>query len=495
MLRYPLPLSFLLPVILAGALTAQAAAPDVDWTRVYGDSGINIAYWIEECSTSGYVVSGSWPEDGTGERDALLMRVDVDGDTLWTKTWGDSLADAAACVRETSDRGFILAGFTERVPGDVDAWFIRTDENGDTLWTSQFDFGTTDILYSVVEMTNGDFIACGYSSGAPPADAIDILVMRIDSNGHGRWKLILEKPGNERGLELCKTRDGNVAVGGFGGTDMVSDDAMLIKVDAASGDTIWTRAYQDTVTRDIVSGMRETLDGGFILCGGKTDRNTLVREGFLIRTDSAGFAIWFKRYGGAGDGQYICSVVATPDSGYALGARRDTSETSDYDFYFMRTNSAGDTLWTKTLYEPERQVMTCMTMTGDNGYVSCGEGRVLPSTESTIWLVKLGEDDAGVIPLEESLEPASLAVEGASPFTGNVPISYEIPSACHVNLTVFDVSGRYVATLAEGIKSAGAHRVEWDRRNCAGEEVTSGMYFIKCDTPDGSAVEKALVVK
>lgn len=495
MLRHLLVFSFFSVIILMGAFSAQAAAPDVDWIEVYGDSGDNVTYWIEECSTFGYVVSGSRTGSGTDELDALLMRVDADGDTLWTKTWGDSLEDAAACVRETSDGGFILAGYTERVPGNIDAWFIRTDANGDTLWTSQFDFGAGDILYSVVEMTNGDFIACGYSSGAPPADSIDILVMRIDSTGHGEWKLIFEKPGNERGLELCKTSDGNIAVGGFGGTDVVRDDAILIKVDAANGDTVWTRAYKDTVTRDIVSGMRETMDGGFILCGGKTDYDTLEREGFLIKTDCAGFAIWFKRYGGPGDSQYICSVVATPDSGYALGARRDTSAAADYDFYFMRTDSAGDTLWTKTLYEPERQVMTCMTMTGDNGYVSCGEGRVLPSTESTIWLVKLGEDDAGVIPIEKNLDPELLAVEGASPFTGSVPVRYEIPSACHVQLKVFDVSGRYVATLVEGIKSAGAYHVEWDCRNAEGQGVTSGMYFIKCDTPGRHAVRKALVVK
>ena len=495
MLRYLLVFSFFSAVIMTGAFTAEAAAPDVDWIQVYGDSGQNVGYWIEECSTYGYVVSGFWPGSEVDDMDALLMRVDTDGDTLWTRTWGDTLMNAAICVKETSDRGFILVGYTERIPGDDDAWFIRTDANGDTLWTSQFDFGVYDILYSVEEMPNGDFVACGFSSGAPPTDSLDILVMRVDPTGHGRWKLILQKPGNERGLELCRTQDGNIAVAGFGGTDMYTDNAMLIKVDAASGDTIWTRTYQDAVTRDIVSGMQETLDGGFIICGGKTDYNTLVREGFLIKTDSAGSAVWFKRYGGPGDAQYICSVVATPDSGYALGARRDTSTTADYDFHFMRTDSAGDTLWTKTLYEPDYQVMVCMTVTGDNCYVSCGEERVLPSAQSTILLVKLGIDDAGVIPVECGLEPPLLAVEGASPFTGSVPVRYEVPSACRVQLEVFDVSGRYIATLAEGVKTAGAYHVEWDCRNAEGQEVTSGMYFIRCNTPGRSAVRKALVVR
>jgi hypothetical protein len=480
---------------LTSAGRAQAVAPDVDWTEAYGDSGRNTGYWIEECSTFGYVVSGTWVGSDISDYDALLMRVDVDGDTLWTKTWGDTLDNIATCVRETSDGGFIAVGQTERVPGDYDAWFIRTDADGDTLWTSQFDFGDADIVYSVVEIPGGDFIACGFSNGVPPADSIDMLVMRVDDTGHGLWKLILEKPGNERALEMCRTLDGNVAVAGFGGTELFREDAMLIKVNAASGDTIWTRSYQDTTTRDIVSGMRETLDGGFILCGGKTDYDTEVREGFLIKTDLAGFAIWSERYGGAGDSQYISSVVATPDSGFALGARRDTSETGDYDFHFMRTNSTGDTLWTKTLYEPDYQVLICMTVTGDNCYVSCGEGRVLGASARTILIVKLGEDDARVIPAERNPAPVLLAIEGRSPFTGSVFVRYEVASPCRVKLGVFDVRGRHVATLADDTKDAGVYQVEWDCRNSAGERVTSGMYFVKCEMPGRSAVEKALIVR
>ena len=483
---------FLLLAVSAAATSALAAAPDVDWVKEYGDSGLNASFWIEECSTSGYVVSGYWA--GPGSFDALLMRIDADGDTLWTRTWGDTLGDSMVCVRETSDEGFILAGYTMSSPGNTDAWLIRTDASGDTLWTSLFDFGDLDYLTCVEEIPGGDFIASGYSTGAPPQDSLDILVIRIDADGGGIWKYLSEIPGNDRAIEFCRTYDGNIVTGGFVAASGDHGDILLVKVDAASGDTIWTRTYYDS-TYTIVSGIREAPDGGLVACGGILNNVDGWGKAFLLKTDDDGDSTWMKESGGPGDRQYASSVVVTPDPGYALGVRRDTIGDGNYNCYYMRLDSAGDTLWTREVDMADRQVLTCMTMTSDFGYASCAEGRILPSIDRTIVLQKLAEDDAGVVRVEKLAPPDMLTVDGANPFTGDVPLRYEIPSAGHVRLTVYDVAGKRVATLADGLMSAGIHRVTWDGRSVRGGDAISGVYFIKCETSGRSAVEKVLVLR
>jgi hypothetical protein len=481
-------------VLLAGAVTTRAASPGVDWVKEYGDSGLNSALWIEECSTGGYVVSGQWSGNNPNHTDALLMRLDEDGDTLWTKTWGGPLDDIMACVRETSDRGFILAGYTETAPDTFDVWFIRTDAYGDTLWTSQFDFGPWEFILNVMEMPGEGFLGCGYGVPSPVADN-DVLVLMIDEAGHGKWKLWVEKPGYDRGIEMCRTYDGNVAVAGYTATGSDQGDIYVVKVDLAGRDTMWTRTFPDTATKEIASGICEAHDGGLAVCGGSTDMATLAGRGFLLKTDDEGRFDWMEILGSPGEVQYMASVIATPDMGFALGGRRDAFSTGAYDFYFVKTDAFGDTLWTKTLLQKERQVLVCMTMTSDYGYASCGEARVGTSLDRTVWLTKLTEDDAGVEPGKQVKLPPLLAIKGAGPFTGSVRVAYDIPAAGYVRLAVFDVSGRQVVTLAEGARRAGTHEVTWDCLNPRGERVTSGMYFIRCETPGRSAVEKALVIR
>ena len=480
--------------LMAGASYIHAAEPPLDWVKEYGDSGRNAGIWIEECTTGGYVVSGQWRDASLYYADGLLMRLDEDGDTLWTRTWGGPLDDIFLCVRETSDKGFILAGYTETAPDTFDIWLVKTDAYGDTLWTSQFDFGPWEFLLNIVEMPTGKFVACGYGVASPVHDN-DVLVMMINEDGTGAWKLWVEKTGYERGIELCRTYDGNVAVAGYTSTGSDPGDIFLVKVDIASRDTMWTRTFPDTTTRELASGICEAHDGGLALCGGSTDLTTYTGRGFLLKTDDDGYFNWMEMYGDTSEIQYMASVVATPDAGFALSGRRDTSATGEYDFYFVKTDAFGNTLWTKTLFERDTQVLVCMTMTSDYGYASCGEQRVGSSYHRTVWLTKLGEDDAGVDVGREQAEIPLLTIEGMRPFTGSVRVAYNMPAAGHVRLAVFDVNGRHVATLAEGQRRAGAHKVTWDLRNPRGARVTSGMYFIKCEMPGRSAVEKALIIR
>jgi hypothetical protein len=319
-------------------------------------------------------------------------------------------------------------------------------------------------------------------------------VIRIDADGGGIWKYLSEIPGNDRALELSRTYDGNVATGGFVAASGDQGDILIVKIDAASGDTLWTRTYYDS-TYTIVSGMREALDGGFAVCGGILNNVDGWGKAFLLKTDDDGDSTWMKEFGGPGDRQYASSVVVTPDLGYAIGVRRDTTGDGNYNCHYIRLDSAGDTLWTREVDMANRQVLTCLTMTSDFGYVSCAEGRVLPSTDRTVVLQKLSEDDAGVVHVEKIAPPHLLTVDGANPFTGDVPVRYEIPSAGHVTLTVYDVAGRRIATLADGLMSAGLHRVTWDRRSARGEDVISGVYFIKCEASGRGAVEKVLVLR
>jgi hypothetical protein len=81
-----------------------------------------------------------------------------------------------------------------------------------------------------------------------------------------------------------------------------------------------------------------------------------------------------------------------------------------------------------------------------------------------------------------------------NPFNLATRINYEIPDDAHVNLSVFDVSGRLVRVLVNGPRGIGQHSAEWDGRNCSGKLVASGAYFYSLRVGDRPPVSKRMVL-
>ncbi|MCK4303994.1 MAG: hypothetical protein KAY24_07130, partial [Candidatus Eisenbacteria sp.] len=103
--------------------------------------------------------------------DVWLIKTNGDGDSLWTRTFGGSGDDYGCSVRLTSDEGYVVAGYTEsRGAGDDDVWLIRADSNGDTLWTETFGGSGYDRGRSALETADGGYVIAGevfsYANGA-----------------------------------------------------------------------------------------------------------------------------------------------------------------------------------------------------------------------------------------------------------------------------------------------------------------------------------------
>jgi hypothetical protein len=77
-----------------------------------------------------------------------------------------------------------------------------------------------------------------------------------------------------------------------------------------------------------------------------------------------------------------------------------------------------------------------------------------------------------------------------NPFNASTRLSYSLPVASTVRLTVFDALGRKIAALVDGPQAAGDHTLLWNA-----SDVGSGVYFLVLETPGGRRVQKALLLK
>jgi len=154
----------------------------VVWTRTYGGAGIDEVSSVQQTQDGGYIITGS-TDEGAGWDDVWLTKTGADGVAEWTHTFGGSETDWGYCVQQTSDEGYVVVGGTWSYgAGNEDMWLIKTDANGDTVWTRTFGGASGDEAAAVQQTPDGGFVVVGttHSFGAGPCD---VWLLKPDAEG------------------------------------------------------------------------------------------------------------------------------------------------------------------------------------------------------------------------------------------------------------------------------------------------------------------------
>ncbi|UCE65796.1 MAG: hypothetical protein JSU85_13170 [Candidatus Zixiibacteriota bacterium] len=233
---------------------------DTLWTRTYGGADNDEGYSVIETADSAYLIAGYTASFGAGFNDVYLIKIDINGDTLWTKTTGDSLRQEGRSIAATSDGGYIITGLTGAISTDV--YLIKVDENGDTLWTRSYDSILRDAGNYVQQTSDGGYIIAATSCGTTPDDPCSGYLIKTDRLGDTLWT----SPSISGGLAgVLETVSGEfLATGGNYDPRQVPVviELAVVKVDL-NGETLWTEIFEGAIGKSLAL----TNDGGFIIAG------------------------------------------------------------------------------------------------------------------------------------------------------------------------------------------------------------------------------------
>ncbi|MBK7383272.1 MAG: T9SS type A sorting domain-containing protein [Flavobacteriales bacterium] len=260
------------------------------------------AGWSNCCDTipgGGYVVGGA-SEDTTGFDEVYLMRFDANGDTLWTKVFGDPNGNQfwiGQQVKRTADGGFVIVGFTEQ--GNWDGFAIKTDSDGNEQWRSTYYWSSafSDGLASVALGAQGDLFMSGSRFLADGTG--DNWLQRTDSAGTLRWRVSWGGAYSEGSCNVSVGSDGNVfAFSGRGYTpSYTAMRAYLAKIDSADGAIIWEKDYSPSKPFTQFATGRETSSGDIIAAGITYEQpGPSIGKGLMALTSSTGDSLWLYKY-------------------------------------------------------------------------------------------------------------------------------------------------------------------------------------------------------
>ncbi len=426
--------------------TETPAAVGTTWAKTYGGTANEVAYSIQQTSDEGYIVAGGTYSFGVGSpdySDFLVIKLDSIGVVEWANTYGGSSYDQAYSIQQTSDGGYIVAGYTDSFgAGSYDCLIIKLDSIGVVLWAKTYGGSSYDQVFSIQQTSDGGYIVAGYtfSFGAVLGSSnvgqiaslnagsinsstngvySDCLVIKLDSIGVVTWAKTYGGTGTDFAYSIQETSDGGYIVAGytssFGavlGSSNVGQiaslnagsinssqpvnysDCLVIKLDSI-GVVTWAKTYGGTGT-DFAYSIQETSDGGYIVAGYTNSFGAGSYDCLVIKLDSIGVVLWAKTYGEYGDDEGAYSIQQTSDGGYIVaGGTNPFAEPVDSpnvgqiasfwttstnsstvvvysNFLIIKLDSIGVVSWAKTYGGSSYDITNSIQQTSDGGYIVTG---------------------------------------------------------------------------------------------------------------------------
>jgi Secretion system C-terminal sorting domain len=469
---------------------------DLDWQKSFGGSGVDLLQSILLTTDAGFILGGTSTsskgldknDDGYGDSDIWIIKLDAKGGILWQKTMGGEGHETLQSIAKTADGGYILGGSStsdsmiakadaKAVPkadniqsdkdktlltsknedsrGGLDYWIIKLNSKGTIEWQKTIGGSYQDQLKSIAITRDGGYIVGGYSnsmaSGEKSDDAFgqgDYWILKLDDKGNIQWQKTIGGDGDDNLTCLLPTRDGGYLAGGSSSSSATNSksksngdgsDFWIVKLDHL-GNTLWQETY-NYGKHDVLSSILENSDGTCLL---------------------GGYAQGEGKKRGDGSGMM-------DDAG-------KTNKEGINDYIALKINNKGEKIWDKTVGSKGDEVMRKLFETRDGGYLLAGTSSGEKSRDKDSGI---GAEDFWIVKLKDKTKPEKVKTtlealpNPAVTFT-NIIVNYNYNTG---TATLYDLSGRQIHQTV----ITGEHTVPIDLSN-----LPQGVYIVDVKTDMGS---------
>jgi len=201
------------------------------WDSTYGGNFDDIPNSIIQDTDGNFVIAGQTKYYGGNTTYAWFLKLDSNGNVLHETVFGGADNDWFEWIAETYDGGYILAGTSISYgPGGFDGWLVKTDMNGNEMWNSPIGGPDLDDFWCVRETSDRGFILTGCTSSFGSGET-DMWIVRTDSLGNETWSFTIGGDGFDGGREIKQTAsDEYIVVGSSESFSSGMDDVFLVKI-------------------------------------------------------------------------------------------------------------------------------------------------------------------------------------------------------------------------------------------------------------------------
>jgi hypothetical protein len=431
----------LLPLILF-FLFLKFSFGQATFQKTFGGSGFDVGTSIAQTSDGGYLIAGST------DTSALLIKTNINGDTVWTRNYYDNwLHPRGYTALETYDGNFILSG------SDASGVFIiKTNTSGNLLWNRQFS-GFDSSESSIIQISDSGFIIIG-TARHQNWDSTYICLVRTTSNGLWGWENRYAAAARyNQGYAVKQTSDGQLVVTG---TRSYSESSLL-RIGSGSGVVISSKGFGSVIPHSVLQ-----TNGGFIVAGTTYDSWSNTPSNICIsKTSLSGWLEWTKGYGGDSN-DVAKTILQTADSGYILVGTTYSYGAGDGDVLLIKTDSLANIIWAKTFGGLAEDIGNSIKITNDGGYIIAGTTKSFGSGNSDIYIIKTDSLGRSSCNEHDVTLPITSSAAGGVPITtwrgyynSSSNVTYSVNSGATVNTICFAPCTFSLSITSPGISCYG----------------------------------------
>ncbi|GAB4410194.1 MAG: lipoprotein [Anaerolineales bacterium] len=344
------------PAIAPASLATPADSPPLTWERQYDNQGkADLAWAVAETPQGDFVVVGA-----TGPTpcvlgcnyDGWVVKIDGQGDVLWTRQVGGNGADLLVSLVVRGDK-YIIAGSKYVFLSARQAWLVEMTPDGDVAWQKTLGGSLDDSVAEIIPSSDGNLFAIGATASYGVQDGkSDVWLLKMTPTGDILWDKTYDLGATDGGASITPFQGDKLLVA----ADTCTADcsglfqqgfATYLVLDSA-GNLLKSRSFPDGPKSKFMK-VRPTADGGAILVGATSVAEQFPSEDtWIVKLDASADVSWTRivrsrgRYDGAFD------VVQMPDGGYVVSAYSQAYQTPEMNFdnfTMLRLGSDGYPLW------------------------------------------------------------------------------------------------------------------------------------------------------
>jgi len=469
---------------------ASVPQGDVLWSKTYGGAESEGARAMISTPDGGYLMAGYTWSEGSGGSDILLIKTDADGNQLWTKTLGGNGWEYAYGLCASADGGYLVAGYTTSWgAGSKDMVLFRTDANGNESWHKTFGGTDIDVAKSVVQSTDGSILVCGYTQSFGAGED-DIMLVKADNAGNLKWIRTYGGGASELGSQVLVNNNQNyVLLGSTGSYGAGNRDIWLIETDT-SGNKIWSKTFGDDYYQEAYA-MIQTADQGYLVSGETDVHGVDLLNMYLVRTDSSGSLIWSKQLESPANfyeyGKGLCEI---DDGSVVICGNLKYPADRTNDLFICKINAFGQLLWSESYGGTASDWGNAICRAQNNDVVVAGHTYSYGAGHSDVWMVKIHLPLVGINEKGKDQGLLELNTIQPNPFSDCVEIEFDIPSGKSGELQIFNSEGSKCRQFP--LFSQGHHTVKWCGTDEKGQVVSPGMYYFSVSCGSSYSIKKVI---
>ena len=431
--------------------------------------------------------------------DFFAVKIDAENEIVWQEFYGrpaieyhgDYRRESGKVGIETNEGVYVLAGYCDYRDGNGNKGVVLAmNQDGDSLWSRTYE--TSKAFQAIVATPDSGFIVGGYTFNFDDNAGADFHIIKCDRTGEPEWEQYYVQESNNQLYDAIQTSDGGYALAGRTGINGRSFH--LVKVDSV-GEFEWSESYGAEGIGVTCWAIAQCEDGGYILAGGGGS-NEHGYTAYAVRTDENGEQLWGRIYE-QGDSDFF-SVLAVYD-GFVFGGRGGGIRMGHNDeFYLVRTDEDGEVEW-ETIYGGHgRETCYELLPMPNGGYAMAGYTNSFHRAQDEVygrnfWLLKTGPDpENNSVKLLDPAYPSDITLHSPypNPFNSTTTINFSLNRSSTLSLGIYSLNGQLIEQLTSGKMEAGSYSASFTVGS-----LPSGVYIAQMQSEGKTAAKKLVLLR